>query len=52
MILLVCNDPFDVLSFGGNVKCMLMFELTAHVKSKERDLRGLVINGSQRIVCW
>ena len=31
VILLVCNDPFDVLSFGGNVKCMLMFELTAHV---------------------
>lgn len=37
MILLVCNDPFDVLSFGGNVKCMLTFEVTArHVLSKER----------------
>ena len=31
VILLVCNDPFDVLSFGGIVKCMPTFELTAHV---------------------
>ena len=31
VILLVCNDPFDLLNFGGNVKCMLTFELTAHV---------------------